>query len=236
MIKSENLDFESDYGTEYDLLIRISLPNYDQLYPIIGSYLQAGMGSQDRLLVSGAGTGMELITFGRNHPQWKITGLDPSEQMIALAKDKVQKAKLEEKITIHQCFTHDLPIQPLYQGATSILVFPFLPSNEDKLFYLKSIADRLSSGAILILVTAYGDNTSSAFQRDISAWRTQALSRSQALGLPLVKIKQLLDVVLSQVHYTDESTIQELLHQADFHQTSLFFKTYHFGGWVAIKK
>ena len=33
-------------------------------------------------LVVGCGSGMELSTFGKLMPNWRITGVDPSEAMI----------------------------------------------------------------------------------------------------------------------------------------------------------
>ena len=42
------------------------------------------------MLVVGAGTGMELLTLAEQYPHWRLTGVDPSAEMLTLAHERLQ--------------------------------------------------------------------------------------------------------------------------------------------------
>ncbi len=50
------------------------------------AYLQLHLGPGARVLVVGAGGGAEVVTFSQQ--PWRLTGVDPSAQMLAIAQDR----------------------------------------------------------------------------------------------------------------------------------------------------
>jgi tRNA (cmo5U34)-methyltransferase len=225
------MDFNSDFGKKYENGIKIALPTYEQLFPLANSFLRTKVNDHIQLLVVGAGGGAEIISFNQENPNWQITGVDPSEQMIKLANDKVNKAGITDKIYLFHGLTSQLPLERIYEGATCILVLHFLPDDGSKLELLKSIADRLKPGSPLVLVSLYGDKDSVEFQLSVEAWKKHFQSKG---GTP-EEISEFLESFL-KIPIVPEERINELLNEAGFQQVTRFFKTYNFGGWFATLK
>jgi len=224
-------DFNSDFAEKYENGIRISLPTYEHLFPLSNSFLRTRLNNNDQLLVVGAGGGAELLSFNQANPNWQITGVDPSEPMIKVAIEKVNKAGITDKINLFHGFTNQLPLEPIYDGATCILVLHFLPDDGSKLELLSSIAERLKPGSPLVLVSVYGDKDSVEFQLVMEAW----LRNIQSNGGTPEEINEISEGFL-KLPIVSEERIKELLNEAGFQQVTHFFTAYHFGGWFAILK
>lgn len=69
-----------------------------------------GIGAGDRVLDVGCGTGdLSLIAAGQVVPSGRVTGVDISEEMLAVARRKVCKAGLEERVDVVEGNALDLP-------------------------------------------------------------------------------------------------------------------------------
>ena len=110
--------------------------------------------SEPDLLVAGCGTRSEIEALKRSGFSGRITGIDPSPDMITLAKEKL---KTIEGVTITQGIVSDLPTDQRFDAATLILVLHFLEDQGAKKALLKSISERLKPRAPLILVDIFGD-------------------------------------------------------------------------------
>ena len=71
-------DFDEERARRYDKMARQTLPGYEELHNMASSLLGVALGDAGRVLVVGAGTGMELLTLAGQHAQWRLTGVDPS--------------------------------------------------------------------------------------------------------------------------------------------------------------
>src|SRR5437016_146163 len=60
------------------------------------------IGPGDRVLEIGCGTSRNLIRLAKRHPQAHLYGLDISEQMLATAREKIEKSGLTQRIVLHQ--------------------------------------------------------------------------------------------------------------------------------------
>lgn len=228
---SNKFDFNSDFGHEYEKVTQLAVPTYDQLFPIVNSILRNEMGEEANLLVVGAGGGKELVTLGRLNQNWRITGVDPSEQMIEIARNKVIQAHLENQIELFKGLTNELPSKRIYNGATCILVSHLLPDDGTQLSLLKDIAERMEVNSPLILVSLHGDIKSPQFKRCFEAWK---FSLSQKLDEE--ELNNFLNKGRNSTFFVPEKRIEELLEQAGFHTITRFFTTYLVGGWVATLK
>ncbi|RAP77037.1 class I SAM-dependent methyltransferase [Paenibacillus montanisoli] len=223
--------FNSEFAEKYEAGIRITLPTYDQIFPLASSFLRTRVADNANLLIVGAGGGAELLSLSQANPNWQFTGVDPSDPMINLAKYKVDQAGIAEKVHLFHGFTNQLPAEPVYDGATCILVLHHVQDDGSKLELLTSIADRLKPGSPLVLVTRYGDREAPEFQLITEAMIQRLLSQ----GGNIEEINQALEVYLNMPFVSEERT-KQLLIEAGFHQITHFFKTYHFGGWFATLK
>lgn len=100
-----------------------------------------------RILVLGAGGGLELKALAEAHPGWSFDGIDPSPDMLRLARQTV--AAHAERIRLVEGYIDSAPDGP-YDGATALLTFHFIP-REQRLATLAHIHRRLKPGAAFLL-------------------------------------------------------------------------------------
>ena len=106
------------------------------------------------LLVVGCGTGNEIVQFAKADQDWKITGVDPSPEMINQAKERLAK---HENIELIKGLVSDLSQDRKYGAVTLLLILHFLEDNGEKLNLLRQIAQRLKTEAPLVMLGITGD-------------------------------------------------------------------------------
>lgn len=166
-----NIDFDSNNAAKYDNLARKAVFGYDQLFTMITAIISDEQNDSKNILVVGCGTGMELITFGNLMPNWQMTGVDPSEEMIKISKARIDEQKLSNRVTLHRGFVEDLPEEEKYNAATLIFVARFIPDDKKKLLLFQNIAKRLRSGSKFIIVDQYIDPDQDTFLSMSNTWK-----------------------------------------------------------------
>lgn len=223
--------FGGERVREYDRGIRKMVPGYESLHDMAGALLRTYLAEQARVLVVGAGTGAEILGLGSGNPDWRFTGVDPSADMLAIARGRIEESGLTGRVELRTGFVHELPRSPLYDAATSILVMHFLPDDGGKLEFLQSISSRLRPGAPLVLADLHGDETSPRFARLLAAWRERQL----ALGMEEKDAAEYFRELTSVVRFVPEERIVALMREAGFREVERFYGAMLFGGWVARK-
>ncbi len=229
----KNLDFDKNKFlpvNNYEVKIRYLVPGYETIFNIMLALLHQKLPEQASLLIVGAGGGSELSVFGRGS-HWHFTGVDPSTEMLKAASSKVKDLGLSERVCLIQGTLDDIPAITLFNAATSVLVMHFLPDNGSKLSFLKSIHQRLQSGAPLFLVDFGGERGTEQFEQILSAWKFHAVST----GAPVEFIEEQLEKVIPHFAVVSEKRVIELLNEAGFTKIMSFYKALMFSGWVAIK-
>lgn len=228
---AEAIKFDQDRSGNYDLDISKAIPGYEALHNMAQSLLQTNVSSSAKLLIVGSGTGMELINFCQND-RWSLIGVDPSEDMMTIAKQKLTIAKLLERVYLHTGYVDTLPKTELMDAATLILVMHFVRDDGSKLKLLKSIAQRLKPEGKIILVDLYGDKSASYFAEFKKAWQNLYFSQLEgnAKAEAIAKFETSID---NSIHFVNEDRIVELLNMAGFSQIKKFYNAFLFGGWIA---
>ena len=226
----KHFDFDAEYGAGYDTLIRQVVPGYDDLHLAVLAAL-APVPDGSSLMVVGVGSGSELVTLGRGRPGWKLTGVEPSDQMIRISLARVERAGLAERVGIHHGYADDLPAGATFDAATLICVLHFLPDDGSKLGLLRSIAERLRPGATLVLVDACGDVGTRSFARAWSGW----MEFIREKGLTGAERDAYRRQVEDGVHFVPEQRVIELLEAAGFSDVEPFYRAFVFGGWLATR-
>lgn len=235
-----NTQNESDFDlnppidvSKYDQSIRLFCAAYEPLFLMAYSALRAALKDDANVLIVGAGTGMEICTFNRLSPGWSMTGVDPSAEMLSIAREKMAESGSADNTRLFQGYTHDLPETDLYDAATCILVMHFLPDDGSKLHLLESISRRLKSGAPLILADGFGTRDSMEYECNLSAWKTFVV----AMGVdPEVVEDGFNNQILKRLQFVPEDKIVSLLDEAGFEKPVRFFTSFLYGGWIATKK
>lgn len=200
------------------------VPGFAGLHRMTTLLLAERMPGDGRVLVLGAGGGLELKAFAEAQPGWSFDGVDPSADMLRLASETV--AAYAERIRLRQGYIDSAPEGP-FDAATSLLTFHFIP-REQRLETLRQIRRRLKPGAPLVL--AHISFPQSEPER--SMW----IARHVAFGAPdgtdpaqLQSSREAIGTRLSILAPEDE---EAMLREAGFSGVSLFYAGFSFRGWV----
>ena len=226
------IEFDRDRANQYDLDIRKAIPGYESLHGMAHSLLQTSLNKSARLLVVGSGTGMELVNYAQLNPEWSLTGVDPSTEMMAIAKEELLSVDLQEQVNLHTGYVDSLPETEAMDAATLILVMHFLPDDGAKLELLKNIARRLKPGAKLIIADLYGDKSAAYFEQFTKAWKSLYFSKLDG------EIREKAEAnfqnsISNSIYFVTEARIIQLLQMAGFNDVIKFYNAFLFGGWIA---
>ncbi|MEB3262326.1 MAG: class I SAM-dependent methyltransferase, partial [Cyanobacteriota bacterium] len=82
----------------YDLVIQQLIPGYGSLARLAVALLATSPLASETgsaVLVAGCGTGAELVEARAQRPDWKLTAIDPSQEMLQAAKARVGAEGIE---------------------------------------------------------------------------------------------------------------------------------------------
>jgi ubiquinone/menaquinone biosynthesis C-methylase UbiE len=91
---------------QYDRVSHWLLP---RIYRAVAAELATTAGQKAELLDVGTGPGRLLVGLAESRPDLRLTGVDPSEDMVALGRANVQKAGVADRVTVQVGFAEDLP-------------------------------------------------------------------------------------------------------------------------------
>jgi tRNA (cmo5U34)-methyltransferase len=239
---STQVDFDKNPPmplNEYEQKVKRVNVGYDLTFLLTECFLRALGKSDLHLLVIGAGGGAEIERFLPHNPGWKITGVDPSQQMLAQAQAKVTAFDLGGRVTLVQGTIEHLPPDMRFDAATCLYVLHFLP-DAAKLELLRTVRDRLQPGAPLYLISAVRvDETNFAVTN--STLRTDFLGAWQHYGEVMGMLREHMAGIVAQLteqmshpQVATADRVQELLHEAGFTHVAPFYSILGaIYGWVA---
>lgn len=215
--------------TEYEQTVNQVNVGYDLVLTITECFLRALRQPELDLLVVGAGGGAEVERFLPGNRGWRLTGVDPSRDMLALARAKVERLGLNERATLIQGHVKDLPAEARFGAATCLFVLHFLPDNA-KLALLQEIAARLRPDAPLLLVAGSRPDLGELSGDFLSAWQEYGA----LMGMPAERMAETIEGIVSQPGRTTEEDYGRLLREAGFTRVARYFSV--LGGmsaWLA---
>jgi len=232
MTAEAKVEFDRDRANQYNLDIRKAIPGYEALHKMAESILATNLPTTAEVLIIGSGTGMELISYTQRYTKWSLTGVDPSDEMMKIARSQLANKKLLSRVNLHTGYVNTLPPSKPMDAATLMLVMHFIPDDGSKLKLLEDIAKRLKPGAELVLADLYGDKTAPYFVKLRAAW--QNLYFSQLDQTTRAKAEQSFAASIdNSIYFITEARILELLNTAGFTNITKFYNAFLFGGWTA---
>ena len=200
------------------------VPGFTDLQRMTRLLLAETAATDGRILVVGAGGGLELRAFAEAQPGWRFVGVDPSAEMLKLAR--LTLGPLAERVELTEGYIDSAPEGP-FDGASCLLTLHFVPLAE-RLATLKEIRRRLKPGAAFVVAHhSLPDGPArgvwldrfAAFATDNGVDLDKASGGARALGerLPIL---------------TPEVEI-DLLRAAGFADPQLFYAAFTFRGLVA---
>ena len=227
----EVFNFDGDYGEGYEALARRVIPGYRTLFPLVGALIDPDLPRGARMLVVGAGTGIELVTFKRLRPDLRLHGVDPSLQMLKLARRRVAEAGATDGVSYQLGYAADVAPTPRFDAATLINVLHFVPDDGSKAALLAEIARRLRPGGVFVLFDLHGDPGSEEHERYMPAWRRYWKAR----GMTADEMRAFDDRIRDGIHFAPAERVVALALEAGFAEPRRFFKGLLYGGWTFLR-
>lgn len=208
-----------------DNLVR-QVPGVQALHQMAHVLLAEHVPPHGRVLVLGAGGGMELKAFAEASPAWHFTGVDPSAEMLGLAK-RVLGDALSAQVELIAGYIDSAPVIA-FDGATCLLTLHFL-SAEERLRTLRALRRRLAPGAPLIIAHHSVPGDPAGKRRWFQRWA--AFVTARGLGGETAAVRA--DTIANRLPTLSPEEEVELLEEAGFERPSLFYAALSFRGWVA---
>ncbi|MDE2793287.1 MAG: class I SAM-dependent methyltransferase [Gemmatimonadota bacterium] len=221
-------DFDGNYGERYEVLARRVIPGYPTLFPMFTALIEPELPRRGRVLVVGAGTGIEIVHLKRARPDLRVYGVDPSEHMLELAERRVAEAGLSEGVTLQLGYAGDVPTTPRFHAATLINVLHFVPDDGGKAELLADIARRLRPGGVFVFFDLHGGDTPEEHDRYLSAWRRYWKIRDMSPA----EMRDFNDRIREGIHFTPAARSIELARAAGFVEPERFYRSLLYGGWT----
>lgn len=203
------------------------VPAYDDLHRMAAVLLAEHIGAGDTrgdILVLGAGGGNELCALAAAQPFWRFVGVDPSAEMLDLARSKI--SAFTDRITLIKGKIDSAPLGP-FDGATCLLTLHFLPMPE-RLATLQSLRSRLKPGAALVV--AHHSIPKDAFGIWLPRFADFA-AHNGVTGPGLANGAQTLGETLPILSPQED---MDLLRAAGFGAVTQFFHAFTFRGFMAV--
>ncbi|WP_031371853.1 class I SAM-dependent methyltransferase [Lysobacter antibioticus] len=178
-----------------------------------------------RVLVLGAGGGLELKVFAEAQPQWRFVGVDPSSEMLKLASATL--GPLASRADLVEGYIDTAPEGP-YDGAACLLTLHFLPA-EQRLHTLIELRQRLKPGAPLIVA----HHSFPQDEQQKARWLNRYAAFAVASGIPAADAGNAIAAIGSRLPALSPEQDLALLQEAGFDEVELFYAGFTFKGWVA---
>lgn len=201
------------------------VPGYAGLLRMATLLLAEQMPADGRVLVLGAGGGMELKAFAEAHPQWTFDGVDPSGPMLRLAGQMV--APHEVRVRLHEGYIDAAPDGP-FDAASCILTMHFVP-REQRLETLRQVRRRLKPGAPFVMAHISFPQA----EPERSLWIARHVAFGAAAGLTAEQTESARQAIGTRLAILAPDEEEALLAESGFTEISQFYAAFSFRGWVA---
>lgn len=203
------------------------VPGFLDLQRMAGLLLAERCEDDARVLVLGAGGGLELKRFAQMRPGWTFDGVDPSAEMLKLAA--LTLGPLAARVALHEGYIQDAPEGP-FDAAACLLTFHFL-SKEERRAALAEIHRRLKPGAPFVVA----HHSFPRREGDEALWLSRYVAFAVSSGVPLAQAEQANQAIAARLPILSPEEDEALLAQAGFVDVGLFYAGFTFRGWVARK-
>jgi tRNA (cmo5U34)-methyltransferase len=201
------------------------VPGFLGLQRMTAMLLAERIPAAGRVLVLGAGGGLELKAFADAHPGWSFDGVDPSADMLRLARQMT--AEHAGRISLHEG-TIDSAAPGPFDGATSLLTFHFIPRNQ-RLETLKQIRRRLKPGAPFVAAHISFPQT----EPERSVWIARHVAFGAADDADPAQLENARQAIGTRLSILAPEEEESMLRAAGFSDVSLFYAGFSFKGWVS---
>jgi tRNA (cmo5U34)-methyltransferase len=201
------------------------VPGLSAVHRMMRVLLEEHVPPEGRILVLGAGGGMEISEFAAAQMGWRFDGVDLSPQMLEAAR--VATIAWSNRIALYEGKIDVAPDGP-FDGATALLVMHFI-ARQERVPTLRALHQRLKPGAPLVL--AHMSYLQDDASRQVWSRRNAAFAASHGMDAAMLEAGR--QRILAELPIVSPDEDVALLEEAGFTGIELFYAAFGFRGWVA---
>lgn len=201
------------------------VPGFADMQRMVRLLLAERSPADARVLVLGAGGGLEIKAFAEAQPEWHFDGVDPSAEMLKLARATLEP--VAGRVTLHQGIIDVAPEGP-FDAATCILTLHFVEPDE-RLRTLQEVRRRLKPAAPFAV--AHFSIPRDASERALWLGRYAAFAADSGINPSHAAKAQ--SQIADRLPILSPEEDEQLLRDAGFGDVSLFYAGFAFRGWIA---
>lgn len=201
------------------------VPGLNDLHRMSALLLAERTPSNGRVLVVGAGGGMELKLFAQSNPSWQFDGVDPSVEMLSLARTAL--GPLTSRVQLHHGYVEAAPKGP-FDAASCLLTLHFTTETE-RLRTLCEIHARLKPGGVFVAM--HYSIPGNPAEREL--WLSRCAEFAISSGVDPEQARTASAAIGKQLPILTPDQDEELMRKAGFSDISIFYVCLGFRGWVA---
>ncbi|MBI1197463.1 MAG: methyltransferase domain-containing protein [Phenylobacterium sp.] len=221
--------FTQEVADGYDRRNSALAPVSDCLHFLVRLVL-ADLPDDARVLCVGVGTGAEILSLATAYPGWSFVGVDPSEEMLAIARRRLTQAGVMHRCELLHGYAADAPPNG-FDAAVALLVAHFIKRDDRQAFYC-AIHDRLKPGGVLVSAEISGDPDAPDFPAMLEDWK-RIQSLMGATPDSLANLDRMMRDVLSVLAPGETEALWEA---CGFPRPIPFFQAFMIRGWHAAKE
>ncbi len=200
-------------------------PGLADLHRMTGIILAERAPADARVLVLGAGGGLELRALSEAHPGWTFDGIDPAAEMLNLAVTTL--GPYASRARLHEGYIDDAPEGP-FDAAVCLLTLHFL-DRQERVRTAAELRRRLSPGAPF--VAAHSSFPQAPGERD--TWLSRYAAFAVASGVEPGQAEGARAAVAAALDLLSPEDDEAVLREAGFSDVAMFYAAFTWRGWVA---
>jgi tRNA (cmo5U34)-methyltransferase len=201
------------------------VPGFADLHRMTRILLAEQTEQDARVLVLGAGGGLELKALAEAEPRWQFVGVDPACEMLKLAEHTL--GPFNARVQLQQGYIDDAPDGP-FDAATCLLTLHFLDVDERRRT-VSEIHRRLRPGAPFVAAHSSFPQQDSQRPRWLSRYAAYAI----ASGADPAQANTARTAVEARLSLLSPEQDAEILREAGFRDVELFYAAFTWRGWIA---
>lgn len=220
--------FDQDIADAYDRRNDALAPISTNLHFLVRMVL-ADVPVDARVLCVGVGTGAEILSLAATFPGWFFVGVDPSAEMLAVGRRRLEQAGVMHRCELVQGYVEDAP-REAFDAVVSLLVAHFIKGEDRPAFYA-AIYDRLKPGGRFVSAEISGDLNAPEFPTMLEDWKqVQTL-----MGATPQSLEKLGGMMRDTLGVLAPKETEALWRAAGFAMPIPFFQSFMIRGWHAVR-
>ncbi|CAN5830812.1 class I SAM-dependent methyltransferase [soil metagenome] len=201
------------------------VPGYHALHAMTAVLLAERAPTDGRVLILGAGGGLETAALAEANPRWRFDGVDPSAEMLALAEHTLGPHL--DRTRLHHGVIDDAPDGP-FDAAVCLLTLHFLGTDERRRT-VEQVRLRLRPGAPFVVAHMSIPGEDDAARE---TWLSRYAAFAIASGVNPAVMADARTAIEAQVYTLTPGQDRAVLEDAGFTDVTEFYSAFTFRGWV----